>query len=527
MIADLAALCYLEFRQAINWIVSTARQPGRAIVYALLACYFIFTAVLRARTNAAMPIQRSPEPYASVLMFAFITLLGVVCYGAASGIAGTFSSPADARFLTGSRISERTIVIWLQLRRSGSAMLRMFLTLILYALVVPASGAVGKLGIAIIGGTVLTTATAIPMLKMRATIGARSAQSFAGVIAAIGILPMSILLSSTFTPSLIPAASLIERLGLGYSFNQLLHGNIVALSALYVAALLSVALACVVGTGLYPELYASSLRMLAFRERQRRGGGAAFSMEHVYASGKPHRLKFVLDRLSGPWTIAWKEWMAFLRSPSMQRIFLFGVFTCGVIGGVFGNLIVHSKDRLETTVSLATTSATMLVIFVAMGSAVALGADLRKPLWWMGPDPLWVRLFAWIVGTSWRLGVCLSVGVIAAAIALHSALVALVGIPIAIASVLYLRAVGLALYAMFPSSLDQRGPMAMVRALLTYAFAAPPMIVGSIIGGLLHTVEGAAVIGIAASIAETFALIAFAASRIAGRGVAVAQSELT
>jgi hypothetical protein len=527
MSRDIAALFYLELRQTINWIASTARQPGRATVYVLLACYFIFTAVIRARGNVAMPMQRSPEPYASSLMFAYITFLGIVCYGAASGIAGTFSSAADARFLTGSGMSERVVVVWLQLRRSFAAMVRMILTLVLYALVVPASGTVGGIGIAILGGTLLTTATAIPMLKFRATAGARTAQSFSGAIAAIGILPMVILLCSTFTPSLAQAASGIERFGFGYAFNELINGNALALTALYVAAFALIAASYALGTGLYPELYASSLRMIAFREKQRRGGGAAFTMEHVYQSGKPHRLRFVFDRLTGPWTIAWKEWMAFLRSPSMQRIFLLGVFACGVIGAVFGNLIWRSAHPLETTMSLATSAVTMLVIFVAMGSAIALGSDLQKPLWWMGPDPLWMRLFAWIVGTSWRLGVCLTVGLIACAIAVHDALVAFVGVPIAFSTVLYLRAVGLMLYAMFPSSVDQRGPLAMLRALLTYAFAAPPLIFASVAGGLLRSVEAAAAIGVLASMAETFALVAFASSRIAGRGVAVAQAEVS
>lgn len=522
---DLAALVYLESRQALNWTVSTLRQPGRAIVYVLLICYFIFTSVMRARGNVAMPLRTSPEPYASTLMFAYITLLGVVCYGAASGIAGAFASAADAHFLTGSRISEQTVVVWLQVRRCGAAILRMLFTLILYTLLVSGSGTFGGIGFAIIGGTILTTATAVPMLKFRALAGARTAQSFAAAIAAIGILALVTLLCSTFEPSFVPAATIIERIGLGYSLNELLNGNPVALAALYLAAFSLVALSFALGRGLYPELYASSLRMLAFREKQRRGAGAAFVVEHAYDSRRANMLRFVFDRLSGPWTIAWKEWMAFVRSPSMQRMFLLGVISCAAVGAIFGNVISHSKHPLEATASLAISAASMLVIFVAMGSAIALGADLRKPLWWMGPDALSMRLFAWIVGTSWRLALCLAIGLIAFAATLHNSAVAFAGIPIAIATVLSLRAVGLTLYAMFPSSVDQRGPLAMVRALLTYAFAAPPMMIGAIFGGLLHSIEAAVAIGILASIAETFGLVAFAASRIAGHGVAVAQAE--
>lgn len=523
---SLAALSYLEYRQVVNWLVNTVRQPGRALVYLFLICYFIFSAVMRARGNVAVPMKTSPEPYATILMFAYITFLGVVCYGAASGIAGTFSSAADARFLTGSLIPERTVVVWLQIRRSGAAILRMIFTLILYALLVSASGTFGGIGFAFVGGTILTTATAIPMLKLRVVAGARTAQTFAAVITTIGIVPMVILLAAAFTPSLLPIALPIERIGLGYAFNQLLNGNPLALAVLYSVAILLVAASFAFGTDLYPELYASSLRMLAFREKQMRGGGAAFSMEHVYERRESaRRVRFIGDRLAGPWTIAWKEWMAFVRSPSMQRIFWLGLFACLVIGAVVGNVIWRSKNPIVTATSVGTSGASLLVIFVAMGSAIALGTDLRKPLWWMGADPLHMRLFAWVVGTSWRLAVCLSIGLIACSVTLHSAAVAFAGVPLAIATVLYLRAVGLTLYAMFPSNIDQRGPMAMVRALLTYLFAAPPLIVGSIAGGLLHSVAAAVVVGVLASGVETFGLISFAASRIAGRGVAVAQAE--
>lgn len=524
MIRDLAALSYLEYRQIVNWISTVVRQPGRTILYIVVIGYFVFSALMRARANVAMPMLKTPEPYASILMFAYITFLGIVCYGAASGIVGAFSSIADARFLTGSRISERTVVVWLQLRRSGVAILRTIFTLVLYALIFSVSGTFAGIGLAIVGGTLLTTATAIPMLKLRSVGGTRTAQSVAGVIVVLGILPMMILLCSLIAPSLHREATLLERTGAGEAFNALFNGNAFALISLYVIAFALLALSFALGTGLYPELYASSLRLIAFREKQLRGGGAAFVMEHTYERRGASRLPF--DRLAGPWTIAWKEWVAFMRSPSMQRIFLLGAVACGVCGGVFGTLVARSDHPYEMTISLATSAASMVVVFVAMGSAIGLGNDLRKPLWWVGPDPLWMRLVAWIAGTSWRLAVCLAIGLTAWSIAMHQPAVALAGIPIAVATVLYLRAVGLVLYAMFPSSVDQRGPLAMVRALLTYAFAAPPLIIGSIFGGLVRSVEAGLAVGILASIAETLVMVAFASSRIAGRGVAFAQAEI-
>jgi hypothetical protein len=236
-------------------------------------------------------------------------------------------------------------------------------------------------------------------------------------------------------------------------------------------------------------------------------------------------VRAISDTLSGPWTIAWKEWIGFLRSPSMQRIFWLGLFGCAAAGGILGTVVSRSRDPLAETVAFASTAANLVVIFVAMGSAIGLGTDLRKPLWWLGPDPLWQRLFAWAVGTSWRLAACIAAGLLAWSLAMHQGVLAAAGIPLAIAGVLHLRVVGLVIYSLFPSSVDQRGPLAMVRALLTYFLAAPPAVAGIVIGVLFHTVTGGLAAALISSLLETLVLIAFASARIDGRGAAFAQAE--
>ena len=526
MMRDLSALGFLEYRQIVNRIRDTARQPGRALVYVLVIAYFIFMGIMRSHGHvAAFPMRTVPEPYATALMLAYVSLLGIVCYGAASGIAGAFSSAADARFLTRSLIPERTVVLWLQLRRSVRSVGRMLFSIVLYTLIFSRSGTFAGIALAIAGGTLVATAAAIPMLKLRAVSGQRFAQTLGAAIATAGILPLTIMLSSLAQPGMEPAARIIERSGLGTAFNALFNGNVLALVALYVFAFAIGALAFAVGTGLYPDLYAASMRVLNFQEKQRRGGAAAFSMEHSYERRRNRGGGIFVDRLRGPWTIAWKEWIAFARSPSMQRIFVLGLIGCAAGGAICGAIASRSHDPLGETIALGTSAINVVIILVAMGSAIGLGNDLRKPLWWMGPDPLWMRLFAWIAGTSWRLTVCLAVGLAAWSIAIHLPVVALAGIPIAIAAVFYLRAVGLALYALFPATIDQRGPLAIVRALVTYAFAAPPLVAGIVVGVIFKSVGGGVFCGIALSVVEALALIAFASARISGRGVAFAQAE--
>jgi len=523
MIDGLAALAYLEGRQIVNRCKNIVRRPGRALLYLFVFAYFTFIAVFRARHGRALPAASIGEPYAGAAFFAYVALLGVIAYGAASGVAGAFSSTAEALFLTRSRIPERLVVMWLQLRRCAAAILRMTFTLIIYTVMFAASGLVLGLSLAVIAGSALAAAIAIPMLKLRAVAGTRSAQSFAGALAAAGLIPLLVLLSTLIAPALHAPAYRIEHLGAGGAVNAVLAGNPFAVWSFFGAAAFAIAGSIAMGTGLGPDLYAASLRASQFRDRAKRGGGAVFTMEHAYRrSGGSSEGR---EPLRGSWTIAWKEWLALRRSGSIQRLFVLGVGACIACGTILGRTAAASKDPLLETAGFAAMATNLVVMFVAMGSAIGLAADLRKPLWWIGPDPLWMRLLAWMCGTSWRVALALFAGIAAWALAMHSLGVALAGLPVAAAAVLQLRAVGLVLYALFPSSIDQRGPLALVRALLTYLLALPPSVVGVAGALLLHSAAIGALLAVGASAAETALLLALASARISESGVAFAQAE--
>lgn len=524
MFADLAALSYLEWRQFINRLRSIARRPGRALLYAAAIAYFVFVAVYRAHSGGfSRPFL--PEPYADAIFYAYVVLLGVLAYGAASGIAGTFSSSADARFLTGSHISERLIVVWLQLRRSALTVFRMVFTIVLYAVVFSRSGTLTGIGLALTGGALVATGIAVPMLKIRAIAGARTAQSIAAAVAAAGLLPLSIVISSLISARTATSARGVESLGAGFAANALLAGRPPAVAGLFAFAALLLALSFTFGTGLFADLYSASMKALEYRQRSRRGSGAVFAMEYAYRGRKVDSLQFLFARARGAWAIAWKEWIAFVRSPSMQRLFGLGAAACIAVGAIAGHIAAESRDPAAELFAICTVAGQLIVIFVAMGSAIGLAADLRKPLWWIGPDPLWLRLVAWMAGTSWRFAICLSCGIIACAASMHSAAVAAAGVPSAVACVLYLRAVGLLLYSLFPSTIDQRGPLSAVRALLTYLLAMPPLIAGGVALALGRPAAEAVGLAIAISVFETALLVAGAASRIAGQGVAFADAQ--
>jgi hypothetical protein len=526
MIADLRALYYLECRQTINRIRGLVRAPGRALLYVVVIGYFVTISIVRARGHSMMPVTKVPEPYAGGLFFAYVTLIGVMMYGAASGIVGAFSSASDARFLNGSMLPHRLVVMWLQIRRSSGAIGRTIFTLLLYTLFVQGAGTFTGVALAMIGGTIVATGAGIPMLKLRRTVGTATAQGLGGAIAAVGILPMVVLFSSLASKDLTQAALAIDRFGAGFAFNALFDGRPAALFALYVCAALLVTLSYACGGDLYPELYAASIRVLEFRDHQMRASGGTFAIAHEYEQ-RAARANPLLETFRGAWTVAWKEWIAFTRSPSMQRSTLLGILVSAAVGVLFGRIVAQSQNQLTQTLQLGGMTGNLVIIFVAMGSAIGLSADISKPLWWIGRDPLWVRLAAWTAATSWRLAACMAAGIAAWAITLRSFDIAAIGIPLAIAVSFHLRAIGLLLYSLFPSTLDQRGPLAIVRFLLTYIFAMPPSVAATLFFyyDRFYHPDAALGVGIAVSAVEMLLLVAFAAKRISGQGVAFANAE--
>jgi len=402
----------------------------------------------------------------------------------------------------------------------------MALFVVLYALILPGAThfrSTGAIGLTVIAGTLFTTATAVPMLKLRAVMGARSAQTCAAAVVAAGLLPLAILLGSLLNSGVTHWALAIQTLGAGTAVNRLFHGSTLGIGSFYAAAGAMLVLSFVAGRDLYPELYTSSLRALAYHQRRRRLPGL-LTTERAYRIGGS-ATSAVFEGARGAWTIAWKEWIAFVRAPGARRMFWVGVIGCAVAGAIFGNVARHSRDPFETALLIGTSIANMVIIFITIASSFGLAADLRKPLWWMGPDPIWLRLFAWVLATSWRLSICMGVGVVVFGATIGLPNVAAAGIPIAIAIAVYLRSIGLALYALLPAGLDQRGPLAMLRAFLTYVFAVPAVAAAALAALLTHSLLTAVIAGMACAFGEALLLIAFAAARIQGRGATFAQAE--
>ncbi|MBV8149588.1 MAG: hypothetical protein JO092_10885 [Candidatus Eremiobacteraeota bacterium] len=521
---DLAALWYLEFRQLLNRLRQGVRQPARLLIYLLAIAYLVTVAILRSSRRQPLPFAQIPEPYASAAFFAFLVVVGLIAENAASGIVGGFASAADARFLIGSRLLERTVISWLQLRRSSSTLFRTIVFVLFYVFFLGISFRVLGFGLAWIAGSLLVSACRIPVLKLSVVTGKRRVGMTANALALAGVLSVAVLLASLRVPALLPSAHIIEHLGAGVWVNQLAAGNTIAVGVFYAVAVVLVASALFC-QGLYPELYAATMNRVALRVRV---GASGIFKRHAYQTSRSVRLTAQYARLGAvgaAWAIVWKENLGFVRARSTPVLFAVSLLASAATGTFLANLAKASRDPVRASVGLAIAFMPILVLFLTLGSAVGLREDIGKPLWWMGRDPLGLRLFAWVLSRSWWPALCFAIGIIAWSVLVHFPPLAIVGVPLSVVTVLNLRAIGLTLYALFPSALDQRGPLAALRALLAYCLLGPPILSGALFGGFMHGVTPGIVAGICTSLTETALLIAFAARQIAGRGAAVAQAE--
>ncbi len=508
---DLEALIYLESRQLRNRLRQTLRRPASAVLYLIVTIYIIAASAMRMHAGPPHPVQ-IPEPYASAVAFGYLALIGLTAYSAALGFGAAFQNQADARFLTGSLINERTVVLWLQLRRSAARAARLLLTALFYIFFIARFGTLGGMTLTIAGATLLLNAPTIPFVKLHSIIG-RRAGAVSLCIAIAGALATLLALSGKFRAS--AASQTIVGIGAGRALDAMLLGNPIAVGAFYASIVVLFYATYFAGGNIYPEIYASSLFM---RQFVRRSGVPTRTFT-------PSKRSPVLDSMTGAWTIIWKDAIVFGRSRGLRQLFWLGIVVAIVLGALLGSLSRWSNDAIAQTIAFGSVALNLALIFVSVGWGVSIVDDLRKPLWWLGDDTLFERLFAWAAVSSWKPAAIGSAGVAAWGIACAAPAALVAAIALVIALLLNLRGIALALYAALPSSSDQRGAVPILRVLLAYALMVPPALAGAAGAILLHSGAAAVIGALAISLAETLLLILFAAARICGRGVTFAQAQ--
>jgi hypothetical protein len=142
---------------------------------------------------------------------------------------------------------------------------------------------------------------------------------------------------------------------------------------------------------------------------------------------------------------------------------------------------------------------------------------MRLPLFWLGDVPLVSRLAAWTLGALLRDLVVLCFAIAGYLAVNHDPLVPSVVLAGAVGLLALTRAVGLAVFALLPNSLDQRGPAVFIRVILAFALIAPALIGGAVAGFAFGSVVAGTLAGTFLALAESGVLVGFAAWRLAGR----------
>lgn len=527
MISDFRAIAYLELHQVLNFFRTAIRQPGRVVTYLFVALYFASMIFVRTQRHAGA-YRGFTEPLASAIGFGAIACVGLGFLSAARGKVGAFSSLADARFFVNSKLDERNVIAWLQIRSSWRAISRLIIVALMYAVVFPKAGKPLGMFFSMTAVMGLSASLNVPLLRMRAAGFGGLAQGAALVLIAGGAVCAAILAWPLLGHHPLAVAAPLRRVGIGKFVTALLAGTPGSLGALWAAIFALFGLSYFGSVDLYPELLSASEHVMRIEARLKRGGlFGRFLGEPQPSAG---REVVVRDRAGvppfmGAQTILWKEWLSFRRGRGAVALYGATVAAAALGGAAIGTFAKSSSDAAAFSISLAAALGNIALMLFALSASVSLASDVRKPIWWMCASPLRVRLYAWTASVSWRPAIAVTVFALAWSIAIHNVVLAAFAAPLSIVAIFFVRSIGLALYALFPSRIDQRGPLAVVRLVLLYALTGLALGIGFGAGTLAGSAIAGTACGFLAAAIEMIALTEFSSFRIGRAGASIAQAE--
>ncbi|MHB8462909.1 MAG: putative ABC exporter domain-containing protein [Vulcanimicrobiaceae bacterium] len=517
MLAQFNALAYLEFRQVVNFARGAIRNPSRIIVWTILIAWIGFT--IYARAGSGMP-HGSPFGTAAILpsMFGFagLGIFASALFQGTKGRVATFSNVADARFLIGSHLNPRIVIFWLQIRNSALIFLRISLVILANVLLFShGNGLASFLGIS--GLLVLFTVTPLPTFELSRRLPSNVVAIVATVLTIASFLALALSAATFAFPSLSSVALFIEHTGVGWATMALWSGTPVAIATLWGINAVIIALGEFGATDIYPELYASTLTWAA-RWSRARGWN---HLSRPKAGVKD--VRSISTPFQGVMVAFWKEQIAYMRSPGVRTMFLveLGVAVIsGITAGIIGR---HDQEALGTIIGAAFT---IIILLLAL-SGTSLVHDISKPIWWLGTGSTLAKLTTWSVATSLDSIVILALGSLSLGIASGNAVYATIGITLALLVPSFVRAIGVATYSFLPAAIDQRGPVAVLRALMLYVLFAPPVALGIFVGIQTSNAYFGVATALVVTILEGMLALVVAAKKIEGRGAEYATAEVS
>jgi hypothetical protein len=517
---DLVALSYADRRALLNTLRTLHRRPGRLALWALYALgiggFAFFKTAPRSPRAAEVPAFFALALH-DLWVCGFALALGVVLATGTARWLGVFSSRAEALLLTRAQAPPLLVAAYLQVRAVGATLGRGFARFAyLIVIGIPAGTSSHALAAQLCFFAASGAAIASVALPRALARGRTRVATIAGgaALAAAAAYPLVLdalqLLHLPETAALVRAAPAIHP---GALLLALGAGDLRAIAIPLAVAACATAAFALAARDAYPELYTISLANLEWRMRAR-GRRAARDGADARMPGPTAVRSTAGTRMRGALAFLYVDALMFTRrvSPVLTAV----VAALALAGGA--GFAVFARHDPELVFGILVGTLPGLAIAVASTTGVRLAPALRMPLFWLGDVPLAARLASWALGPFWRDAVLVALAVSgygAVARDVHGPLVVFAG---ASGLLALTRAVGLAVFALLPNGLDQRGPAVMLRAFLSFALVAPPAIAGVLVALALRAPFAAGVVaGTTVALAEAALLVIFAAWRLAGR----------
>jgi putative ABC exporter len=548
----LRTLLYLDAHVLLNRIKTAARNPLRLVAW--LVFLAVMVSGIQASTSMREAIRLHPPPGAFPTFFdptsflhtaatfvagVIILVYGVFTISSCRQPLGTFRSAADARFLCGSALPPRLVVLWLAVRVILSLSWRIPWMLIFFVFVLPTSlGVSASTGLAAFTALLLLTCTvalSIPIFIARQRRFGPNPAIAGWLLVLLGLASVVVaFVALSPGPPILPSSlqSVAVSLPPGSWLVGAFEGNALALLPLAALAAGSLTLTWLVAGDVYPELWQVSARAIILRRAMRRRGPfmtrsdlRRLLSEAGIAEQPGRRTAAASSRgrwvAPGAWTILWKEWLSARREAGAMRLPAIALLVAVVLGAAIGIL---SRDAPGGGAFLLGPLA-YVVVLGSFFTAFRMSRDLRKPIWWLSASTLRARLSVLLVARSLRLAIPIAAGLLTASVVGGGVGFVLVGAPIVVAACWAINAMGLAAYAIMPGSSDMRGPGGCLRMIALFGMLIP-IGIAAIIGGIATGSGVGSLIGaVLVALAEGWLLVQFAASRLDGNGFAYAQAE--
>lgn len=515
----LATLSYGDRHALVNTLRTLRKHPGRVAMWGFYLVAVVGFAFFKTSGPArgAQPLDWATA-IADFWVCGFVVVFGVVLATGTSRTLGVFSSRAEALLFTRAGVAPVAVAAYLQVRAVlttlGQGIAR-FAYLILFG--IPAGTTWHALIVQLCFFAAAGAAIAsIALPRALARGAARIAAITAGIVIAVAAaLPVLVdVLRLLHLPSTTNALRHVTIVHPGLVLRALSHGDVRAIALpLAVAALASVAFV-LAARDAYPELYTISLANLDWRMRVRTRRNARATAATPAGSRAARVRNSTGSPLRGALALAWIDTLMFSRRVAPAITALVAAFALGAGAA----LAAFTQLGGELAIGVIVGMLPGFYIAVASTTGVRLAPAMRMPLFWLGPVPLAARLAAWTLGPFSRDATFALLAVTGYVAVSHDARAPLIVLAGALALLALTRTVGLAVFALMPNSLDQRGPAVLLRTLLTFALVAPPAIAGAIAAFVFPVpFVSATLAGALTALAEAAVLITFAAWRLAGR----------